>query len=445
MHFSPACVTAAAVCFLSAAVLSARTLVHCGTIIDGVGDLPRKDMTVIVEGERISAIYPGFLAPAVNDVVIDLRDATVMPGWIDCHVHLSNEQSPARYSEAFFMNPADFALRATTYAKQTLLAGFTTVRDCGAANNLNISLRKAIAAGWIEGPRIHAAGAVATTGGHGDGTNGYNDVLQEMFQPRIVGVANGPDEMRRVVRQRYKDGADFIKISATGGVLSLAKSGQAPLFSDDELRAVVETASDYGFKVAAHAHGTEGMKRAILAGVTSIEHGTYMTDEIIALMKQHGTYFVPTVSAGRFVAEKSKVAGYFPAVVTPKAATIGPLVQATLERAYAGGVKIAFGTDQGVAPHGENAMEFVYMVEAGMPPMATIKAATMEAAKLLSMEQEVGSIEPKKFADLVAVPGNPLTDIQIMTKVNFVMKGGVIHKQTSTAEARDQPRPPTEQ
>ena len=437
MHFSPACVTAAAVCFLSAAVLSARTLVHCGTIIDGVGDLPRKDMTVIVEGERISAIYPGFLAPAVNDIVIDLRDATVMPGWIDCHVHLSTEQSPARYSEAFFMNPADFALRATTYAKKTLLAGFTTVRDCGAANNLNISLRKAIAAGWIEGPRIHAAGAVATTGGHGDGTNGYNDVLQEIFQPKTVGIANGPDEMRRVVRQRYKDGADFIKISATGGVLSLAKSGQAPLFTDEELRAVVETAHDYGFKVAAHAHGTEGMKRAILAGVASIEHGTFMTDEIIALMKQHGTYYVPTVSAGRFVAEKSKVAGYFPAVIVPKAAAIGPLIQDTLQRAYAAGVKIAFGTDQGVAPHGDNALEFVYMVEAGMPPLAVIKAATTEAAKLLGMEDEVGALEPGKFADLVAVPGDPLVDIKVMTRPNFVMKAGVIYKRPAKAKTAD--------
>jgi imidazolonepropionase-like amidohydrolase len=386
-------------------------------------------MTLVIEADRITAIYPGFVAAAPTDKLVDLKNATVMPGWIDCHVHIASEQSPARYTEGFFMNPADFALRATTFAKKTLQAGFTTVRDCGSAQNLNISLRKAIAAGWIEGPRIHAAGVVTTTGGHGDGTNGYNDLLQELLVPKAVGIANGPDEMRRVVRQRYKDGADLIKIAATGGVLSLAKSGHAPLFTDEELRAVVETAHDYGFKVAAHAHGTEGMKRAILAGVASIEHGTFMTDEIIALMKQHGTYYVPTVSAGRFVAEKSKVPGYFPAVVVPKAAAIGPLIQATLQRAYAGGVKIAFGTDQGVAPHGENAMEFVYMVEAGMPPMATIKAATMEAAKLLGVEKDVGSVESGKFADLVAVPGDPLTDITLMTKVSFVMKAGVVYKQ----------------
>jgi imidazolonepropionase-like amidohydrolase len=445
MHFSPGWITAIAVSLFSAAVVSARTLVHCGALIDGVGELPRKEMTIVVEGERISALYPGYLAPARNDTTIDLTNATVMPGWIDCHVHLTSEQSPTRYTEAFFMNPADLALRATTYAKKTLLAGFTTVRDCGASNNLNISLRKAVAAGWIEGPRIHAAGNIATTGGHGDGTNGYNDVLQEMFQPKAVGIANGPDEMRRVVRQRYKDGADFIKVAATGGVLSLAKSGQAPLFTDEELRAVVETAGDYGFKVAAHAHGTEGMKRAILAGVASIEHGTFMTDEIIALMKQHGTYFVPTVSAGRFVAEKSKVPGYFPPIVAPKAAAIGPLIQATLQRAYAGGVKIAFGTDQGVAPHGENAQEFIYMVEAGMPPIAAIKAATIEAATLLGMESDIGSIAQGKFADLVAVPGNPLADIKLVTQVNFVMKGGVIYKSPAKVKSDDPARASTDE
>ena len=437
MHLSPACITGIVACLFASATGSARTLIHCGTLIDGTSEFPRKEVTIVIEGERISAIHPGYLAPARSDTRVDLTSATVMPGWIDCHVHLAGEQSPSRYTEAFFMNPADLALRATTYAKKTLLAGFTTVRDCGASNNLNISLRKAIAAGWIEGPRILAAGGIATTGGHGDGTNGYNDVLQEMFQPKAVGIANGPDEMRRAVRQRYKDGADLIKIAATGGVLSLAKSGQAPLFSDDELRAVVETASDYGFKVAAHAHGTEGMKRAILAGVASIEHGTFMTDEIIALMKQRGTYYVPTVSAGRFVAEKSKVPGYFPAVVVPKAAAIGPLIQATLQRAYAGGVKIAFGTDQGVAPHGENALEFVYMVEAGMPPLAVIKAATIEAATLLGMENDVGTVATGKFADLVAVPGNPLADITVVTQVNFVMKGGIIYKSPEKSKAEN--------
>ena len=427
-----ACRVALLACAATAALapLPAKTLIHVGSLIDGRADTPQKSVTLTIDGERITAVTPGYTAPAAGDTVIDLKNATVTPGWIDCHVHLTSEQSPARYTEGFFMNPADHALRATGYAKKTLLAGFTTVRDCGSGNNLNLAFRKAIAAGWIDGPRVYAAGSVTTTGGHGDGTNGYNDLLQEVLAPKATGTANGPDEIRRVVRQRYKDGADLIKIAATGGVLSLAKSGQAPLFADDELRAVVETAHDYGMKVAAHAHGTEGMKRAILAGVDSIEHGTYMTDEVIALMKERGTYYVPTIYAGRFVADKSKIDGYFPAVVRPKAATIGPLIQATFQRAYQAGVKIAFGTDQGVGPHGDNAREFIYMTEAGgMPPMVAFKSATIEAAKLLGAEKDLGTVEPGKYADLVALPGDPLIDMTLVLKPSFVMKAGVIYKQ----------------
>lgn len=420
----------AAALFLATALLApARTLLHCGTLVDGRSAAPRKEVTVIVDGDKIVAVQPGYAAPATGDKVIDLKGATVTPGWIDCHVHLTSEQSPQRYTEGFFMNPADYALRATTYARRTLLAGFTTVRDAGAGHGLNLSFRKAIAAGWVDGPRIHAAGGVATTGGHGDGTNGYNDQLQQALAATQTNIANGPEEMRRVVRQRYKDGYDVIKIAATGGVLSLAKSGEAPLFTDDELKAVVDTARDYGLKVMAHAHGNDGMKRAVLAGVASIEHGTYMSDEVIALMKARGTYYVPTISAGRFVAEKSKVDGYFPSIVRPKAAMIGPLIQATFQRAYQSGVKIAFGTDQGVAPHGENALEFVYMVEAGMPPIEAIRSATLEAATLLGLEKELGTVEPGKLADIVAVPGDLLADIRLATKVSFVMKGGTVHKQ----------------
>jgi len=335
----------------------------------------------------------------------------------------------AGYAERFFLNPADVALRATTYARKTLLAGFTTVRDCGAGDKLNLALRDASARGWIDAPRIVAAGGVTTTGGHGDGTNGLASELQHLLEPAArVGTANGPDEMRRVVRQRYKDGADFIKIAATGGVLSLAKSGDAPLFTDEELAAVVETARDYGMKVAAHAHGAEGMLRAVNAGVHSIEHGTYMTDEVMAAMRDKGTWYVPTISAGRFVAEKSKIDGYFPDVVRPKAASIGPRIQETFAKAYKAGVKIAFGTDQGVAPHGDNGLEFAYMVEAGMPPMEAIKAATIESARLLGMEDRLGVVDVGKLADLVAVEGDPLADIRSMTRVAFVMKGGTIYK-----------------
>lgn len=416
---------------LASLSLPAKTLIHAGALIDGRSDTVRKNVTVVVSGERIEAVQDGFTSPGDGDTVIDLKSSTLLPGLIDMHVHLTSEQSgQAGYAERFYLNPADAALRSTTYARKTLLAGFTTVRDLGAGAKLNFALRDAIAKGWVDGPRVFAGGRVSTTGGHGDLTNGLNTRLQELLGPdQDSRVADGPDEIRRAVRQGYKDGADLIKIAATGGVLSLAKSGQAPLFTDEELAAVVGTAKDYGLKVAAHAHGDEGMQRAIKAGVASIEHGTYMSDETIALMKQHGTYYVPTISAGRFVADKSREDGYFPAIVRPKAAVIGPLIQATFQRAYAAGVKIAFGTDQGVAPHGDNAKEFIYMVEAGMPAMKAIQSATREASILLGAEQDLGTVESGRFADLVAVPGDPLADISLMTRTSFVMKAGKVYKQ----------------
>jgi imidazolonepropionase-like amidohydrolase len=428
--FLPRLPLLAAAVLCSSALVSAKTLLHAGKLIDGRAETARTNVTVTIEGERITGIADGFAAPAAGDTVVDLRNATLMPGWMDMHVHITSQQSGAAgYAENLYLNPADKALRATTYAKITLLAGFTTVRDCGAGDRLNTSLRDAIAKGWVDGPRIVAAGGVSTTGGHGDGTNGLNSELQAALVDPIYGSVNGADEIRRAVRQRYKDGADLIKIASTGGVLSLAKSGQAPLFTEEEITAVVQTAKDYGMKVAAHAHGVEGMMRAVKAGVASIEHGTYMTDELMALMKERGTYYVPTISAGKFVAEKSKIDGFFPPIVRPKAATIGPLIQETFARAYQAGVKIAFGTDQGVAPHGDNAKEFIYMVEAGMPPLKAIQSATLEAARLIDMEKDLGTVEPGKLADLVAVAGDPLADITVVTKVAFVMKGGKIYKQ----------------
>ncbi len=420
----------AAALFCTGSLLSAKTLLHTGRLIDGRSDTVRTNVTVTVDGDRITGVADGFTAPAAGDTVIDLREATLMPGLMDMHVHITSQQSGAAgYAENLYLNTADKVLRATTYAKKTLLAGFTTVRDCGAGDKMNLALRDAIAKGWVDGPRIFAAGGVSTTGGHGDPTNGLATELQQALDARGTGVGNGPDELRRLVRQRYKDGADFIKIASTGGVLSLAKSGQAPLFTEEELAAVVQTAKDYGMKVAAHAHGVEGMTRAVQAGVASIEHGTYMTDELMALMKEKGTYYVPTISAGKFVAEKAQVDGYFPVIVRPKAAAIGPLIQETFGRAYRAGVKIAFGTDQGVGPHGDNAKEFIWMVEAGMPPMKAIQSATLEAARLVDAEKDLGTVEPGKFADLVAVPGDPLADITLMTRVSFVMKAGKVYKQ----------------
>jgi len=327
------------------------------------------------------------------------------------------------------MNSADYALRATVYAERTLAAGFTTVRDLGARDTAALlGLRDAINKGYVEGPRIFAAGkSIATTGGHADPTNGIRYDLRGDPGPK-AGVVNSADDARKAVRQRYKDGSDTIKLTVTGGVLSLAKSGDNPQFTEDEVQAVVATARDYNFVVAVHAHGAEGMKRAIRAGVDSVEHGTYMDDEARKLMKRNGTWYVPTISAGKWVAELAEQDGKLPAVVRPKAAAIGPQIQNTFARAWDAGVKIAFGTDAGVSPHGTNAREFRYMVEAGMPPMAAIKAATVNAAELLRVSADLGSIAPGRYADIVAVDGDPLADITVLERVAFVMKGGEVYR-----------------
>lgn len=351
-----------------------------------------------------------------------------MPGLMDMHTHLSSQYSKNSYLEKFTKNEADYAFASVNYAKRTLMAGFTTVRDLGDSYNVTVSLRNAINAELIEGPRIYtAAKSIATTGGHADPTNGYRLNLMRSPKPK-EGVINGADEARAAVRQRYKEGADLIKITATGGVLSVAKSGQNPQFMQDELEAIVKTAGDYNMTVAVHAHGAEGIKRAIKAGVNSIEHGTYMDSEAIKLMKKFGTYYVPTIMAGQWVGEMAKTDDFFPTLVRPKAAAIGPQIHKTFAMAYKSGVKIAFGTDSGVSPHGDNAKEFALMVESGMKPMEAIQSATIEAAKLLKIENELGSLEPGKWADIVAVEGDPLSNINLMQEIGFVMKAGRTYK-----------------
>ena len=363
-------------------------------------------MTIVVEGNKILEISKGYQTGSGNDKVIDLKNQTVMPGFIDSHVHLSGETSKNRYTEQFTLNEDDFAFRAVNYAKTTLMAGFTTVRDMG--GNTALALRNAINQGYLDGPRIIAAGkSIATTGGHADPTNGVNREL--MGDPGAKeGVVNSPEEARKAVRQRYKEGSDVIKITATGGVLSNAKDGAGAHFTEDEIRAIITTAKDYGFKVAAHAHGAEGMKRAIRAGISSIEHGTFMDDEVISLMKKNGTYYVPTITAGKSVADSALIPGYYPPFVRVKALETGPKIQATFAKAYKAGVKIAFGTDAGVFAHGKNYKEFEYMVEAGMPAMEAIQSATVSAADLLGLSSKVGSLETGKLADIIAVNGNPL-------------------------------------
>lgn len=412
----------------SASVLPAKTIIHAGKFINGRdGKVHQRQSITVVDG-KVASIESGYVVPGAGDELIDLRECTVMPGWIDCHTHLMSQHHKKVYSDKFFMNDADYVLRSTLYAKRTLLAGFTTVRDVGDNGVNSVSLRKAITEGWVVGPRIFTSGkSLATTGGHADPTNGLKGDFRRDAGP-VDGVVNGVDDARKAVRQRYKDGADLIKLTATGGVLSLASSGQNPQFSQEELKAIVETAKDYGMAVAVHAHGTEGMKRAVLAGVDSIEHGTFMSEEVMDLMKERGTYLVPTISAGVWVAEKAKEEDYFPAVVRPKAASIGPVIQGTFAKAHAYGVKIAFGTDSGVSVHGENAREFELMVAGGMSPMVAIQSATLEASKLLRISDRLGTLEPGKIADIVAVPGDPIADIRLTRSVAFVMKEGVVYK-----------------
>jgi len=387
--------------------------------------------TLIIKGDRIAEIFDGHSPVPDSAERIDLKDATLLPGLFDMHVHIEKEYSKNYYLERFTLNPADRAYRSVEYAQKTLEAGFTTVRDLG-GTGVNISLRDAINAGTLPGPRIFTAGrSIATTGGHADPTNGFSDQLMGDPGP-LLGVVNGPLECQKAVRQRYKNGADVIKITATGGVLSVASDGMNPQFSEEELQAIISTANDYGLLTAAHAHGDEGMQRAIRAGIHTIEHGTFMSDSTIQLMQESGTYYVPTLAAGQAVAEYAEIPGYYPAVVIPKARSVGPQIQSTFARAYAAGVNIAFGTDAGVFPHGLNAREFSLMVEAGMSPIESLQSATLVSARLLGIDTELGSLQKGKIADIVSVPGNPLEDISLMRQVNFVMKEGKIYKNDSS-------------
>lgn len=418
-------------CFLLIIVVvstyAQQTILQCGKLIDPKSGKVSNKVSIIVEGNKIVDVKDGFTNGTAGDKVIDLKNKTVMPGLIDMHVHLESQTSPTQYLDAFTKNEADVAFNSVRFAEVTLMTGFTTVRDLG-GSGVNIALRNAIAMGIITGPRVITAGkSIATTGGHADPTNGYRKSLMGDPGPD-AGVANGADECRKAVRQRYKDGADMIKITASGGVLSVAKSGENPQFTEEELKAIIETAKDYGFKVAAHCHGAEAMKRAVRAGVNSIEHGTMMDDETMTLMKQHGTYYVPTITAGKSVADSAKKPGYYPAIITPKAIAIGSKIQNTFSRAYKAGVKIAFGTDAGVFMHGKNFKEFGYMVEAGMPPIEAIRAATVNAADLLGMSEVLGTIEKGKIADIIAVTGDPLQNIEAISNVTFVMKDGKVYK-----------------
>jgi imidazolonepropionase-like amidohydrolase len=414
-------------CLFSSVLLGQTTYIHCGNLFDSATGKMKKERTIIIEGEKISAIKRGFIVANTDVRVIDLKDKTVYPGFIDMHVHIESESNPKKYLARYQLNEADIAYDAAIYAKRTLMAGFTTVRDLG-GSGVNIALRNAIATGKVIGPRIFTAGkTLSSTGGHGDPTNGNKASIQGDPGPK-EGVVNSPEDARKAVRQRYKNGADWIKITATGGVLSVAKSGENPQFTEEEISSIVQTAKDYGMQVAAHAHGDEGMYRAVANGVKTIEHGTLISERTMELMKSKDAYLVATISAGKFVAGKAKIPGYYPSVIVPKAIKIGAQIQATFKKAYEMGVPVAFGTDSGVSYHGENAKEFGYMTEVGMPASEALRSATIINAKILNQEDRLGQLAPGFYADIVASNSNALEDISTLENITFVMKKGQVYK-----------------
>ncbi len=417
-----------------------RVVLHCGQLLAVPGEPPMGESSVVIEDGRITRVFEGHLfidaAPGGEPTRhVDLSDSFVLPGLIDCHTHLTHELPPMsiRLRRTLTETMAHSAIDGTVYAQRTLMAGFTTVRNVGSFGEDIYALRDRINAGDIVGPRILAAGkSIAVTGGHADPTNGIQPYLRPDVGP-MEGVADGPAEMRKAVRERVKRGSDLIKITATGGVLSNTAAGTDQQMFDDEMEAVVESARMMGRKVAAHAHGADGIKAALRGGVDSIEHGTYLDDEAIALFVETGAYLVPTIHAGKFVAEKSSEPEWFNPAIREKAAAVGPQIQSSFARAYEGGVKIAFGTDVGVGAHGTNWLEFVYMTEAGMPPNEAIRTATINAADLCGLE-DVGTLAPGMVADIIALEGDPLEDIGALGRVVFVMKAGEVFKEPASVD-----------
>jgi imidazolonepropionase-like amidohydrolase len=405
----------------------AATFVQAGRLLaDPASGKVLTAKTLVVDGGRVVRIADGYISEPGGQV-IDLKTSFVMPGFIDSHVHLTSQQNPNARLEEVTQSSADQAMAGARYAKRTLLAGFTTVADLGADNNAIFALRQATASGDVPGPRIIASGsAISVHGGHGD-VNGFRDDIMHVLRPGSV--CSGADDCRRAVRQQVQMGADVIKITATGGVLSNTSAGLAQQFSDEELAAIVDTAHRMGRRVTAHAHGVDGINAFLKAGGDSIEHGTYLDQDSIALFKKNGAYLVPTLEAGDFVARVAAGPNNF---LTPaqsaKALEAGPKMIDMARRAHSAGVKIAFGTDTGVSAHGDNAYEFVLLVRAGLTPLEAIQSATVGAADHLQISKDAGALTPGHSADIVAVAGDPLSDISVLQKVDFVMKQGVVFK-----------------
>lgn len=419
-------------------------LLRCGKLLAVPGKDVQSNVTLVVRNGLIDRVVAGFDGPNMNEAKnagasvqeVDLKDRFVLPGLIDCHVHLTTEFTPDLRLRVVVDTDADTALRGAAFAKKTLEAGFTTVRDLGAANGVSFALRDAINRGDVPGPRVVAAGkAISITGGHADRTSGYRQDLWGVPGPEDA-VADGPAECMKAVRNQIKLGAEVIKLTATGGVLSASSAGLAQHFFDDELAAIVKTAHSLGRKVAAHAHGTDGINASLRAGVDSVEHGTYLDEESVKLFKQTGAYLVPTLLAGSTVARNAEVSGYYLPVVAAKARLVGPKIMGAFSMARQGGVKIAFGSDTGVSAHGLNAQEFALMVQGGMTPAEAIGAATIVAAELCGLSDRVGTLEKGKNADVVAVSGDPLADVSTLERVEFVMKDGRIYRQAGGEAVR---------
>jgi imidazolonepropionase-like amidohydrolase len=400
--------------------------IKAGKLIDVIGGTVLNNQIILIENNKITAIGSSITIPE-NAEIIDLSKSTVLPGLIDCHTHLSGEPSDDYYGDIFRKTPIDYAVQAHTFTKRTLQAGFTTCRDLGSSDLIDISLRDAINNGIIEGPRmLVACFTLSSTGGHAD-MSGFNPAIRMNSNPDYTGVADGVDEIRKRVRNNIKWGADVIKFCATAGVLSEEESVGAPQYSLEEMKAIVDEAHMWGRKVAAHAHGTEGIKRAVIAGVNSVEHCSIVDDETVKLMKEKGTYMVPTMYALDYIIENFGKKG-FPDKIINKAKSIAKQKQEGLVKIIKGGVKIAYGTDAAVMPHGLNGKDFVYLVKAGMTPMQAIQSATVNASDLLDITAKTGSITVGKWADIIAVNENPINDIKVLEQVQFVMKDGVVYK-----------------
>jgi len=400
------------------------SVIHAGTLLAVPGEPPRKEQSILISGNRIVSVVDGSVDPSDFDdaQLIDLSDQFVLPGLMDMHVHLTGELSPTSRTEALFMSTTMNALRGAHFAAKTLRAGFTTVRDLGAKPEAIFALRDAIKEGYVDGPRVFAAGsAIAATGGHGD-IDGYKAELLELWTPDTI--CDGPIDCRRATRHAIKYGADWIKVTATGGVLSDTATGTDQQMTDDELREIVETAHTLGVKVAAHAHGTDGINAALRAGVDSVDHGTFLDKESIRLFKQSGAYLVPTLLPGARIPQTMEGNPFFTEAIKAKANAASTASLDNVRLAYEAGVKIAFGTDSAVTPHGLNGEEFALMVKAGMSEMDAIYSATVAAASLLDQSDDLGTIEAGKLADIIAVDGNPLENISVLERVATVIKDG---------------------